>query len=352
MVFSYNCLYILYKNKIEMKFYFGSKKKRIGVVGLANENNIGNNLVKFSMYKILKQFGFNPTMISISNKKDNLYFIKKFVKLKEINLTFSELKEKDYDILMVNSDQTWNNYYKKYFLDYGFLKFAQYWRIPKFVYGASLGHDYWKYSKSFDSIAKKLLKKFKGISVRENSTVSLVIKHLGIKPSIVLDPTFLINKKIYLNLIKNFNKNFNFKKSYICVYQLDKNDIIKKFIKKASKRLKYKIYNVNKNKDNYIEHFIFCMNISKAVITDSFHGTIFSIIFNKSFISFINSQRGKGRFISLKQTFNLNHRIIFVNKSKKLNINLLKIPLNINKELLNSLKMKSINYLKKNLNIK
>ena len=197
-----------------------------------------------------------------------------------------------------------------------------------------------------------MLKKFKGISVRENSTVSLVIKHLGIKPSIVLDPTFLINKKIYLNLIKNFNKNFNFKKSYICVYQLDKNDIIKKFIKKASKRLKYKIYNVNKNKDNYIEHFIFCMNISKAVITDSFHGTIFSIIFNKSFISFINSQRGKGRFISLKQTFNLNHRIIFVNKSKKLNINLLKIPLNINKELLNSLKMKSINYLKKNLNIK
>ena len=57
---------------------------------------------------------------------------------------------------MVNSDQTWN-YKMKNFLDIGFLAFSKNWNIPKFVYGASLGYDYWKYSKKFDNIVKHLL---------------------------------------------------------------------------------------------------------------------------------------------------------------------------------------------------
>lgn len=133
------------------------KKKRIGIVGLINHNNIGNNLVKYSIFIKLKEYGFKPVIIGTTKKTDNIDFLKKNVVLKEINKSFFELKEKDYDIIMVNSDQTWNNYDNNYFLDYGFLRFAKSWKIPKFVYGASLGLDFWNYTKEFDVIAKNLL---------------------------------------------------------------------------------------------------------------------------------------------------------------------------------------------------
>ena len=149
----------------EMKYI---KKKRVGVVGLNNHNNIGNNLVKFSMFIKLKELGFKPIIIGITNKGDKISFLRKNVKLKEIIETFSELSKNDFDFLMVNSDQTWNNYSDYNFLDYGFLRFSQNWSIPKFVYGASLGCDYWKYSEKFDIIAKNLLNNFTGLSVREN----------------------------------------------------------------------------------------------------------------------------------------------------------------------------------------
>ena len=214
-----------------------------------------------------------------------------------------------------------------------------------------MGVNYWKYSKDFDVIARRLLKKFSGISVREKGVIKIVKKHLGIRPEFVLDPTFIIEKKYYLDLIKNYKINFNFKRKFICVYQLDKNILIKNLIKEARQKFKYKIYWINRKKNNYIENFIFYINASKAVITDSFHGTIFSIIFKKPFISYLNIGRGSSRFISLIKTFNLSNRIIFPKKFKEVNITLLKTPLNINQSLINNLKRKSINFLKKNLNI-
>jgi hypothetical protein len=325
------------------------KRKRIGVIGLESTQNVGNMLVKFAMYTKLKEYGLIPIMISTSKKGDNIDFIKKHVKLKEIH-SFVELKKTNYDILMVNSDQTWANWDKKNFLDYGFLRFAKSWAIPKFVYGASFAKDYWPYSKTFDKTAKNLLKNFTGISLRERGSIKLVEKHLGIKSSFVLDPTFLINKKYYIKLIKGFKTNFN-KKKYICVYQLDKNDITKKYIQKARKILKYKIYMVSQYQNNYVENFLFGIYNSKAVITDSFHGTVFSIIFNKPFIAFINSFRGRERFYSLNQTFNLKRRIVYPFKNETINISLLKTPLNINKTTYNKLKNFSLKYLKKHLGI-
>jgi hypothetical protein len=255
---------------------------------------------------------------------------------------------------MVNSDQTWNNFtkYDDILLNIGYLKFAENWTIPRFVYGASLGVNYWKFSNKFDIIARRLLKKFSGISVREIGAIEIVEKHLGIHPELVLDPTLLIDKKHYLDLIKDFKINLNFKEKYLCIHQLDKNFLIEKLIKDVSKLFKYRIYKINLNKEKYVENFICCINNSTAVITDSFHGTIFSIIFEKPFITYLNKNRGSGRFFSLIKIFNLSQRIVEQKNFKKININLLKTPLNLNQSLLNYLKKKSINFLKKNLNKK
>ena len=226
-----------------------SSKKKIGIVSCENNNNIGNNLVKFAMYTKLKELNFDPTIIALTRHK-NIYFIKKYMKYKEIKLSYDELKEKDYDFLVVNSDQTWVNVTPNYLLDYGYLKFAEHWNIRKFIYGASYPLNFWIYRNDFNIKAGNLLKKFSGVSVREINTVSLAEKYLRVKPEFVLDPTLLIDKKYYLNLIKDYKNNYiNF--NYICIYQLDKNDRLNYFIENSSRILNFTIHKVDINKDNY-----------------------------------------------------------------------------------------------------
>ena len=214
-----NKIFLLFKNIFFFKlfilfiftfifiiFIINKSKKIIGVVGMRHDSNPGNNLVKFSINIKLKELGFDPIIIGTSKIK-NIYFLKNHVKLKVINKNFNELNENDYDILMVNSDQTWNGRmnYDNTLLNVGFLKFANKWTISRFVYGASLGVNFWKFSHKFDRIARSLIKKFSGVSVREIGAIEIVKKHLGIRPELVLDPTLLIDKKYYLDLIKDFN---------------------------------------------------------------------------------------------------------------------------------------------------
>ena len=103
------------------------------------------------------------------------------------------------------------------------------------------------------------------------------------------------------------------------------------FIKDASLMFKYKIFNVDTYEKESIEKFLYGINNCKAVITNSYHATIFSIIFNKPFISFISSN--DERLPSLKELLGIEKRIIKYNQ--KPDYNLLKEPLYINKNKLN-----------------
>ena len=320
-------------------------KKRVGIVSVKNDKNPGNNLVKFSISTKLKEYGFEPIIIALGKK--DIDFIKNYVELKIVNYTFKELKEKDYDFLMVSSDQTWTFSERRYFYDVAFLRFAKNWNIPKFVYGASMGTAHWFYSKMDDLMAQQLLKNFTGISLREKVTCEEAFDHIRIKPEFVLDPTFLINKEYYLDIIKDYKRDFNFSEKYIFVYKLDYNRKMNDLIDDAVKKLNYTVYYFNKS----VEDFIFGINISEAVITDSFHGTVFSIIFNKPFITFVNARRGRGRFNSLNETFGLNGRIADADYMD-VSYNSLLEPLNINQTLLNELKNSSLAFLRKNLGLK
>ncbi len=87
------------------------------------------------------------------------------------------------------------------------------------------------------------------------------------------------------------------------------------------------------------------------MITDSYHGTVFSIIFKKPFITFINNKRGNIRFFSLNQTLNLGNRFIDKNEFIKIDNDVLtKFP-NINTTNFDILKERSILFLKKNLGL-
>ena len=345
---------LLSKNNLYNSFY---NKKRVGVVCMGNSYNVGNILVKYSMFKKLEEFGFNVTIITPGKfgKKELLFINNTFNRnLYLINKSFSEeLKERDFDYLLVNSDQTWAYNSTQYYYDIAFLKFAKNWiRVKKFVYAASIGSDRLHYRIINDNATiKELTSEFTGISFREINAVKLFKQYLGIKGVFVLDPTLIIDKQYYLNEIKEYKGDLKSKEKFIFVYQLDRNEIINRFIGDSSKKLNYKVFKFKFYRPDVIESFIFGIYNSQCIITDSFHGTIFSIIFNKPFISFINKPRGKGRFDSLKDVFNLNNRIIEPLNQTNIDINLLIKQPNVNQTLLNQLRNFSINYLKKNLGL-
>ena len=334
-ILTFNFIIIIFKLKY---------KKKIGVISLAHSHNIGNILLKYAIFIKLSQLDYDPYIVGIRKRKHNISLLQQYTKVKIINESFSEIKENEFDILMVNSDQTWRNW-DNYFYDIAFLNFSKNWNIPKLVYGASLGLDYWEFTKEDENIAKYLLKNFTAISVREIGSVELIKNHLGIKPIFVLDPTLLIDKKYYLDLIKDFKNDDLVEKPFIFVYSVSSSNRLKK--KLVNINPKYNIYYININVKDQIKKFIYGVYNCKGVITDSFHGTVFSIIFNKPFISFIDKNRGKERFNTLNSLFNFNNRIIEFNSS--VNIELLETPLKINNYLLRYYKKQSINFLKKNL---
>ena len=290
--------------------------------------------------------GYIPYIIgTVWNQYNNIDFINKTTNIIIIKNNFSEIKFDDYDLLMVNSDQTWYKF-DEHFYDYGFLKFAENWTIPRFIYGTSFLWDYWPFYLEDEQIAKRLLKKFSGISVREKDSVELIKKHLGYNSEFVLDPTLLIDKKYYLNLISDFKPNITKKKDYIFVYNINENRYIINLMQKASKKYNYDVYYFPLNNGSSVYNFLYYLINSKAVISNSFHGTIFSILFNKPFLS-AYKKGTKKRFNTLAYLFNISDRLLMF--GQKPNYDLLIQPLDIKYELLNEMRHKSINFLKKNL---
>ena len=327
--------------------FFKTRLKKVGIVGLRHETNIGNNLIKYAMSIKISQLGYIPYIIgTVWNRFNNIDFINQTTNLVIIENNYSEIKQNDYDILIVNSDQTWVKFDDNFY-DYAFLKFAENWTIQKFVYGASLGYDKWIFSENDEKIAKKLVSNFSGISVREKGSIELIKKNLGINAQLVLDPTFLIDKKYYLKLIRGFKGNLTKDNNYIFIYNIADDQNIIKIMNNSSKELNLGTYYFPLNNDSSVLSFIYYIVNSNAVITNSYHGSVFSIIFNKPFLTIYKKNNAIERYNSLGSLFNVSERIVEIGEN--LDFNLLKKPLNINQKLLNKLKKESIKFLKENL---
>jgi hypothetical protein len=327
-----------------------NKKIKIGIFGCRHDSNIGNFLIKYAMYIKLIEFGYQPYIVTTNHKNVNISFINQTTNIIIIK-NYSDIKESDFDILIVNSDQTWRKW-DQYFYDSGFLKFAQNWNKLKFVYGASLGFDYWDFNKEDEEIIGKLISNFSEISMREKDSIKLIQKHFGIKPKLVLDPTLIINKKYYLKLIQNYKSDINETMNYIFVYKVGYfNKNMTSFIDKAKEKLNYSIYDFHMDNKSLVEDFLYHIQQSKTVITNSLHCTIFSIIFKKPFITFNFKSNGFERLKSLSELLGFKNRIVDNNNIINQNISLLTIIPKINYKILNEKRVESLEFISRNLKL-
>ncbi|MCQ4294870.1 polysaccharide pyruvyl transferase family protein [Pseudomonas stutzeri] len=251
-------------------------------------------------------------------------FIEKTINMSEPLNSTAKLKAHfervQYDAVIVGSDQTWRPCYSPNIYNF-FLDFLQGSKIKRIAYASSFGVDEWEYTEEQTQRCAMLSKQFDIISVREKSGVDLCRNHLEVKAAHVLDPVLLLEKNTYEELYKD--KKIP-RRQGVYTYILDSADWKNQIVERAkeifqkpqfSNQAKEKLSSiVTSNLAHYmlpsIESWIKGFADADFVITDSFHGTVFSIIFEKPFVSLINPSRGASRFYSVADELNLRCRIL------------------------------------------
>lgn len=265
----------------------------------------------------------------------------------------------NYDAVIVGSDQTWRPMYSPNILDY-YLNFLNNDKIKKISYASSFGVDHWEYNEEQTQECQKLAEKLDAISVRETSGVELCSKYLRVSAELTLDPTLLLTSQDYLSRLnititsKNPSKLF----TYYLDSDINKNEVATRiaetlnlipFTSQPSVKLSI---GSHKNLDDYtfpkVENWIKAFNDAEFIVTDSFHGCVFSIIFNKPFLVFSNTERGGARFKSLLKLFDLEDRLIASQEDAQ-NKCLQCIDWYKVNRLLDSYKTSSLDFLRKNL---
>jgi len=212
------------------------------------------------------------------------------------------------DGLVVGSDQVWRPHYNADIEDM-YLRFAQGAHVRRVAYAASFGTDQWEYDDRQTAACAALAAQFDAISVRESSGIALCRQHLGVDATAVLDPTLLISRERYLDLCREVPVT---SEPYLAVYCLDvtpqKREIFTNIAHDRGLQLRY--FSAHNELSLTVQQWLAMFRDASMVLTDSFHGTVFSIIFQKDFYTFLNEERGKSRFESLLKPLQLESRII------------------------------------------
>ena len=280
-------------------------------------NKIDSILIKYKDNIVISSFikKFRKTLFLEINSRS---FIKKYIHTKCVDFSLNRSNTLKLDAIVVGSDQVWR---PKYVQGRGvstmFLDFAANWDIQRLSYAASLGTDVWEYTPLEEEVCYHLIKNFKAISVREQSSVKLLKMHFGVDVSFVLDPTMLLEPDDYLSLCHGYG---NHKGNLLC-YVIDHSEQSAEMIKIAKETLqmvpfvvnsKYEDFSANywERKQPPVENWITGFAEAQMVITDSFHACVFSILFNKPFWVVENKKRGIARIKNLLETFSLGNRIL------------------------------------------
>jgi hypothetical protein len=268
------------------------------------------------IYRILKFIQRQTTML---RKKSIDNFTKEYLKTTSTYHSNEDLKKNPplADAYFVGSDQVWNTLYDAgkdpaFYLDFAPMD------TKKISYAASFSATDNK--KEHQLLNQHKLKKFNNISVREHHGLQ-ILESMNLKGIWVADPVFLLTKEHWGNLLKSFKK----KEKYILIYDFERNRLLKEFARYLAKLKDLKIYSVNdtypllyadRNFNNAGPlDFITLIYNADYFISNSLHGTLFSILFEKDFFVFGRTRhKVNSRMESILKLVQLEDRYITSNK--------------------------------------
>ncbi len=221
----------------------------------------------------------------------------------------SVVKNYRMDALVVGSDQVWRVGYNENHIEDMFLKFAAGLPLKRVAYAASFGLDKWTYNEQQTAACATLAQQMDAISVRELSGVDLCRDYLGVKACCTLDPTLLLESGDYDKIIDD---EWDCSTPYLAVYCLDITKAKKDFFNRlaAERNLSVRYFSAGWKAALSIEQWLAMLKNASMVVTDSFHGTAFSIIFNREFYTLCNFKRGNARISGLLNELGLGERMV------------------------------------------
>lgn len=317
---------------------------RIGIITFHKSYNYGSVLQAFALVQFLTKLGHEAKVIDFTYLydfkqyhlfKSKKHFINDLFRLKSnymrkinfegfqkeyLNLTYHSYKDgqnmddlnNDFDGFICGSDQIWNVDCTRRVVPEFFLSFAKDDKL-KIAYAPSVA------SERFEG-DQKLLKKYIGrldyVSVREKSTINLVQPYTSKKVVDTLDPTLLLNKDDYKKIEQ---KSQYAEGKYIFFYQLEENDDLIQWVNDLSKNKNLRVVYIYRKKLRKLKNSVYAYGISpneflylidhaEYVVTNSFHATVFSTLFEKKFCTF-KTLGSSSRMVDLLKKLGLSNRI-------------------------------------------
>lgn len=356
---------------------------KIGILTFHCTNNYGASLQAYALFKFLQLRGYDVQVINYQNKKmendlEKAYAfpkgLLKIIKYLIFDYTSVQRRKKgferfknmlvlsstkfsntdmlckicnNYDFLFVGSDQVWNNYITGDDFSY-FFNFKT--SAKKISYAASFGVD--SLADKYKNQISSALNDFSNISVREIQGIKIIQDLCGIESHLVCDPTFLLNKKDWMLFItKSYAK-----KRYLLVYCFGLSDSLIKHANQIAKEKGLIILQIDGSRSMSLKYGWKCLRglspsewvnafyYADYILTNSFHGTAFSIIFEKNFSVELLPPPAKvnSRLTNILNICNLENRLITND-----NINTTEINYGYVNERIDSLKSKSYEFVLK-----
>lgn len=360
---------------------------KIGIITITEGENFGNRLQNYAVQKVLEKEninaetirnyrdeniytylmkekikGFLKFILKIKGKEDynekrkksfenfNNEFIK-FSKYKISNKNISKKIDKYYDYFVCGSDQIWNSNYK----ENGFVNFLQFCEKNKRIaFAPSFGTD--KINDNYKNLYKKWIMSIPKLSVREEAGKK-IIENLTVRKDVevLIDPTMLLNAQEWDKIARKPEKLKNEK--FILNYFLGElSEKRKKEIDKVAKENNCEIINIlDKNSPFYCSgpsEFLYLEKHAFLICTDSFHSSVFAILYNRPFIIFNREDDTvsmNSRIETLINKFNLKDRKYNEKEITKENMN---YDYTEAYSILKEERKKSMKFLMKSINLK
>ncbi|WP_288360211.1 polysaccharide pyruvyl transferase family protein [uncultured Bacteroides sp.] len=233
------------------------------------------------------------------------------------------LSDSDFDVFIVGSDQVWRSLFMAdSWIDLYFLSFLKMKDKKRIAYSASFGVDHKEYTDELVVRCGDLFSHFDAVSVREDSGLELIEEyHWKCKRDSIqtLDPAMLLNKDDYIHLFHLNMEQYGINLfAYLLDVQTEANRILEQIALEKGLKI-IRVQSIEKSLGfrslfalpslspvQWVEHIA----SSHFVVTDSFHGCVYSILFHKPFIVVGNTVRGNARISSLLRLVQLEYRFV------------------------------------------
>lgn len=291
-------------------------------------SNYGAMLTCYALQELLIGLGKSARVINympprtLKRFKNSLSqrFAERYLKLTELCRNKDELKKlnEQADAFLAGSDQIWRHSYSSRNGGHIFhLDFVRSCR-KKIACAASFGTDHFEGDAEVTQLTKFYLQQFDSISVREADGVRICRDTFGTEAVHILDPVFLAPVSAWDAILRNADRTDN---GFIATYVLDQSPRVTGAIAEAKRHfagapvVEMGPGASKKGEKISVEDWLYNVKNCSLLVTDSFHGTCFAIIFNKPFICLLNSSKGSSRFTSLCRMFGLEDRILIPGQS-------------------------------------